>query len=93
MAHLVRDDRDGPEWSRRTHYEEWVREANGVPPPEVEATVERLLAQAYSIHFHVWTPDAFLELLRFCASELELPFELRAFERGEAEFAVVLGRT
>jgi SAM-dependent methyltransferase len=94
IDHLVRDDRDGPEWSRRSHYEEWVREAeHGVAPSDVEATVERLLAQAYSIHFHVWTPDAFLELLRFCANELGLPFELRAFERGDAEFVVVLGRT
>jgi SAM-dependent methyltransferase len=90
IDHLVRDDREGPEWSKRRHYEEWAREANGVAPSEVEATVERLLAQAYSIHFHVWTPDAFLELLRFCADELGLPLELRAFEQDDAEFVVVL---
>lgn len=92
IDHLVRDDREGPEWSKRRHYEEWVRDANGVAPSEVEATVERLLAQAYSIHFHVWTPDAFLELLRFCSDELGLPLELRAFERNDAEFVVVLGK-
>jgi SAM-dependent methyltransferase len=93
IEHLLRDDREGPEWSRRSHYEEWVREANGVAPEEVEATVQRLLDQAYSIHFHVWTPAAFLDLLRYSAAELELPFELLAFERSYAEFVVVLGKT
>jgi SAM-dependent methyltransferase len=91
--HLLRDDREGPEWSRRAHYEEWVREANGVESDEVDATVERLLDQQYSIHFHVWTPAAFLDLLRYSADELALPFELLAFERNGAEFVIVLGKT
>lgn len=92
IEHLVRDDRGGPEWSRRGHYEEWVYEANQVDPADADGTVERLLAQAYSVHFHVWTPTAFLDLLSFCRGELGLPFELRAFERGDAEFVVVLSK-
>jgi SAM-dependent methyltransferase len=90
IAHLVRDDREGPDWSRRAHYDEWVQEANDVDRSEADATAERLLAERYSIHFHVWTPEAFLELLRFCREELGLPLELLAFERSDAEFVVVL---
>jgi len=88
VEHLVRDDREGPEWSRAAHYWEWVTQAQKVAE-DVEATIARLSAQDYSIHFHVWTPDTFLELLEHCRGD-GMPFELQAFERADAEFVVVL---
>jgi SAM-dependent methyltransferase len=92
VEHLVRDDRDGPEWSRRQHYVEWVRDAQAVPEDAVESTVERLLDQSYSIHFHVWTPEAFLELVTHCRDVEGLEFEFVAFERTADEFVVVLAK-
>jgi SAM-dependent methyltransferase len=90
IDHLLRDDREGPEWSRRGHYDEWVRGAQRVDAAEADSVIERLLGQEYSIHFHVWTPEAFLELLAFCVGDLGLPFELQAFERDDGEFVAVL---
>jgi SAM-dependent methyltransferase len=91
IDHLVRDHAGGPETSRRAHFEEWVKEAHGITDG-ADAEVERLLGERYSIHFHVWTPSAFLELVRYCEGELRLPFELECFERAGPEFFVVLSK-
>lgn len=56
----------------------------------VDGVVAQLEAQEYSIHFHVWTPEAFLEVLRVCREQERMPFELAAFEQGAGEFVVVL---
>ena len=60
--HLLRDHREGPEGSRRDHYEEWARLVDKVDEPEAHATA--LLERGYSIHFHAWTQAELLELLR-----------------------------
>lgn len=91
LEHAIRDYEEGPGWSRRSHFEEWVREVNGMTEGADEA-VERLLAQRYSIHFHAWTPRAFLALLDHCSDVLGFPFELEAFERAGPEFFVVLAK-
>jgi len=64
LEHLLRDHREGPDWSRRAHYEEWVRIVKRISDPE-KATreAERLVALRYSIHFHVWTQEGILEWL------------------------------
>lgn len=92
LAHLVRDHAEGPRWSRRTHYEEWARFVAGAAPQQVPAEADALEAQNYSIHFHVWTPISFLELLAHCRSGLELPLEVDALERNDHEFVVVMRR-
>lgn len=64
LEHLMRDYREGPEWSRRQHFEEWTRLVNKV---EDDAAAEREIVQNmaidYSIHFHVWTQSEMLELI------------------------------
>ena len=42
-------------------------------PGKVEAEVSRLMKMNYSIHYHVWDPPSFLDLLRFCRKELAYP--------------------
>lgn len=93
LSHLVRDHDEGPEQSRSRHYDEWVElfpGEDGVPPAELARNLE---AERYSIHFHVWTPTEFLELLSYCRSSLALPFEVDALERNGHEFIFVLART
>jgi SAM-dependent methyltransferase len=93
VSHLVSDHREGPERSRRSHYDEWARifpGENGVAPAERARSLE---AEGYSIHFHVWTPTDFLELLSYCRSSLALPFEVDALERNGHEFVLILTRT
>jgi SAM-dependent methyltransferase len=90
LAHVLRDHEEGPAWSHRTHYEEWAKHIDGVDDAQVAARADELIADDYSIHFHVWTPDAFLELLVHARAQLGLPVELEAIERNGHEFIVIL---
>ena len=93
LEHLRRDYEEGPEWSRRQHFEEWVQLVNRVSDPErASEETERLVEQNYSIHFHVWTPLRFVELLLYCRRELGLPLELEAMQQNGIEFIVVLAK-
>jgi len=93
LEHLWRDHREGPGWSRRAHYEEWVRVVHRV---EDEAwalnRVEHLMASGYSIHFHVWTQRELLELLTSLTREPGFELELELFVAGEEHVAVLRKR-
>ena len=74
IAHLVRDFEEGPEWSRRGHFEEWVLLVRKTAPGQAEAEVRFLMDIDYSIHFHVWTHETMLQTL------VQLRDRLPAFE-------------
>lgn len=93
LAHLKWDHRLGPGRSRRRHFREWARLVSKVDAKRVRAEAAALAAQDYSIHFHVWTPPAFLELLMHCIDGLRLPIELEAFVRNEHEMITVMRKT
>jgi predicted SAM-dependent methyltransferase len=86
--HLLRDHREGPQASRRGHYEEWARLVDRVEEPEAHATA--LLERGYSIHFHAWTQNELLDLLRTTADELELDFDLELMLKNGLEVIFVL---
>jgi SAM-dependent methyltransferase len=88
VEHLLRDHREGPQSSRGAHYEEWAREVMRAPDPEAEA--RGLRDAGTSIHFHVWTRDAFGDLLAMLRDSLGLPFEVEAMEENRHEFIAVL---
>jgi SAM-dependent methyltransferase len=93
LEHHVRDHAEGPQVSRRAHYEEWARLIDRVPAGEVPARAAALDAQRYSIHFHVWTPGAFVALVEHARRAEGLPFALEAVQPAEHEFVVVLRAT
>ena len=93
LGHLRRDHIEGPAWSRPPS-----TSCNG-PGTSTRprrrgsrARAAELEAQDYSIHFHVWTPGAFLEVLSACRAEFGFPFEVDALERNDHEFIVILSR-
>ena len=89
LAHLLRDHEDGPQWSRRGHFEEYVRLALAIADPDAaEQKVEELLAADYSIHFHVWTQREFAELL--AATAAETGFEIELFVKRKYEVITVV---
>jgi SAM-dependent methyltransferase len=100
IEHMVADYEQGPERSRREHYEEWCRlvideESSGTA--EQAASEEWVARRAgeldsagYSIHMHVWTQADFLELLLECRERLEEGFDIEAAVRQAIEFIVVL---
>ena len=91
IEHLMRDYRDGPEWSKRQHFEEWSRLVNKrSSDAEVEEEVGRLLSIDYSIHFHVWTERELLELVT--TLHRLVSFELEVFVRNGMESILILRR-
>ncbi len=93
LAHLQRDHDEGPQWSRRAHYEEWARFVEGARGEDVHRQAEDLERRKYSIHYHVWTPTSFTELIAHCRVERGLPLEVEALERNDHEFIVIMSRS
>jgi SAM-dependent methyltransferase len=91
LEHVVRDFVAGPGWAREAHYEEWSELVEKALDPRRRA--RELMDGSYSIHFHVWTPEAFLELLLHCTRELSFAFEIEAFQRNGFEFIALLRKT
>jgi SAM-dependent methyltransferase len=94
VEHLMEEQRERKaEQNRRAHYLQWA-EAAGDPDPEGRA--DALMAIPYSIHFHVWRPDTFLDFLS--AVRREFPFALQPIqfaaeeEPGDLEFIVLLAK-
>jgi predicted SAM-dependent methyltransferase len=89
IEHLMRDYTEGPEWSKRQHFEEWSRLVNKrSSDAEVEEEVRHLLSIDYSIHFHVWTEVELLELV--AALHRLVRFELEVFVRNGIESILIL---
>ncbi len=93
LSHVIRDHDEGPAWSRPVHQEEWARLVDKVPAADVEARVRALEETDYSIHFHVWAPAEFAELLRYAREDAQLPFRIEALQPNHHEFIAILRRT
>jgi SAM-dependent methyltransferase len=81
---------------RRSHYLEWSRLVEGNEGPEAEQRADELPDMSYSIHFHVWTPDAFVEFFVEARRRYDLGFQLLHFmspeSEGDNEFLLLLAR-
>jgi predicted SAM-dependent methyltransferase len=89
-AHILRDHTEGPEWSRLAHYEEWVRYVMHAPEEERSLWVDDLVEKKYSIHFHVWNPEEFRDVLERARQEILLPFEVADAQSNGDETVYVL---
>jgi SAM-dependent methyltransferase len=84
VDHLVRDHANGST-SRREHFVDWVENVErhqpwwAEEPPDPLKRVELLLDMDYSIHFHVWRPDTFLDYLGAVRNAQGIEFELLDF--------------
>lgn len=93
LEHMLADHDEGPERSRREHYDEWaelVVAEDGESEGEREAKARRLEAEGYSIHTHVWTQAEFLALILAARERLGEAFEVEAAARQGIELVVVL---
>lgn len=90
VAHLARDYTEGGQVSRHEHFQEWVGMMDKLSGTEADARVKELEEIDYSIHFHVWTPWEFTELLLYCKKELKFPIALEVIEKNHHEFIVVV---
>ncbi len=92
LSHVVDDHRLGPDRSRRAHQEEWAALVEKVPPEAIEDRVRALEETDYSIHFHVWAPKEFTELLHFARDQQGLPFQIEKLRPNHHEFIAILRR-
>jgi SAM-dependent methyltransferase len=93
LEHLVADYVEGPQDSRREHYEEWSRLVlvEGEEPEEQTLARARELEGAqYSIHMHAWTQAEFLAMVLDCRRRFGASFDIEAAARQGIEFIVVL---
>lgn len=99
VEHVVDEFRNGTAHTRERHFEEWVETAEKhvawMQKAGVKSGPERvreLLDLDYSIHFHVWRPDTFLELIVAATHEAGLEMELLEFiprQGGDDEYIFV----
>lgn len=91
VEHVSRDYEDGPRWSRLSHFEEYAQLVDQVEPYEQHA--RDLMQKRYSIHYHVWVPETFLQLVRHCQTVLKFPFVIEEMVSADIEFIVILRKT
>jgi len=88
VEHVLRDHAEGPERSRRGHYEDWARNVREVAEDDLPEYVRTLEAERANIHFHVWEPQGFLAMI----AAAELPATLECLLRTGHEYVVILRR-
>lgn len=76
FEHLLRDYREGGEWSRFGHHEEVHRLIFGITD---EKQVRRHMETMADTHYHVWTQIEMLEMVVRLRRELAFDFELETF--------------
>jgi SAM-dependent methyltransferase len=91
LAHLLRDHTEGPAWSRRAHYEDYVAHVHRpATTDEARGIVDDMMARDYSIHFHVWTQKELLDL--FLSLKDRLGFDIEVAHKNGDEFVLVLSK-
>ena len=93
FEHLTRDDQEGPEVSRKQHFQEWAALVNKVPPSLLDEHVQALIQAQYSIHFHVWDRLQFKSFLRQVGNYLGHSFTVKHFCQNKHEMIAVLKRS
>lgn len=92
LMHLVADHEDRGTRSRHAHFEEYSRLVHKKTGSKLARDVDRLLAQDYSIHFHVWIPEDIAELLEYLRTTGGTPWTVleQLDNTGSDEFIFVL---
>jgi predicted SAM-dependent methyltransferase len=90
--HLENDYINGGEFSKKQHFEEWVKLVNKVTD-ESEATkqVNTLISMDYSIHFHVWTQIEMVEIILNLKHKVDFEVELICRNGNEVIFVLRKG--
>lgn len=75
LGHLLHDHQHGPAASREAHFREWALLVDK-RVDDLEAHVEQLLRKNYSIHFHVWDQQRWLEFVTLLQQMIGFRLEL-----------------
>jgi glycosyltransferase involved in cell wall biosynthesis/SAM-dependent methyltransferase len=87
FEHLLKDYIEGPEWSKRLHFEEWVRDVYNVRGADaIQKRMQELLDIDYSIHYHVWTQAEAMEMVARLVPVLSFDVEHMSHHENEVLF-------
>lgn len=80
FEHLMRDFHEGPAWSRKDHFEDFVKNVCKIDDEVAEQRqVDKYMDTDFNIHYHVWDQttmlDLFLRLSKMFAFEIELLYK------------------
>ncbi len=90
--HLVADDTDQGSASRYGHFLEWATLVTGLEGEAAAQNATLNMERRYSIHFHVWDGNSWLDFLGRARDYLDQAFEIRHFELSGPEIITVLRR-
>ncbi len=90
IQHLWGDYKNGPMISRWNHYQEYVEYALKLKGEDKINKAKELMEQRYSIHFHVWTPESFRNLILYIKRKLGINLSILYFSTNINEFIVIL---
>ena len=89
LEHLLRDYNEGPEWSRKSHIEEYLHLVAGQSEEEARSNANATIGEDWGIHFHVWTQTQMLEFIH--ATQMLFPcFDVELFLKRESEAIFIL---
>lgn len=89
FEHLLRDYREGAEWSRFGHHEEAHRLILGITD---EKQIRRHMEGMADAHYHVWTQIDILEMVVRLRKDLAFDFDLEAFVNNPPLEAILIIR-
>jgi Tfp pilus assembly protein PilF/SAM-dependent methyltransferase len=90
LEHFWRDYLDGPEGSRRSHYEEFAAAVLNGSEADPMLHPERLIYSRYPIHFHVWTHNSFIRFVEDVCDRLPLECDIELLCRNEIETICIM---
>jgi SAM-dependent methyltransferase len=90
LDHLIRDYREGPEWSRQGHYEDWVHHIDQLPAADIGPRMAQLTRDRPDIHFHVWDQSTMTEMFTHLASLPEMSFDIEHSQFNRSEVIWIL---
>lgn len=76
--HIIDEHRHGTAPNRAAHYRDWVVNAEK-RVADADTRIAELMQMDYSIHFHCWRADTFIEFLLAAEKEAGIAFEIAAF--------------
>ena len=92
--HLLRDDKEGPAWSRKGHFVEWATFVDKAPDAAAaDVRARALMEMNYSIHFHVWDADRFRSIIEQAWEYLGRTFNTEWLEQNQSEVIAVLRKS
>lgn len=92
LDHVIRDHRDGPDWSVAAHYDDWCRCVDGLSDSPHAEKVALMLERRSNIHFHVWDYPAMLNLFSYVMERTEFGLDVEVSMLNGIEVVWILRR-